>query len=189
MVARAPPSVWFLRSRGDAPSVRTRRSKRDEVPPLTRRCAVDAERAALHLAGSSAHAEMRRRRRVAQSGCSWFLRSRGDAPGERFGVRFALEVPPLTRRCAENHLEAVGEVPGSSAHAEMRPIPSASQRSFPRFLRSRGDAPADAHRDMLRNKVPPLTRRCAAAVFQLDRLCPGSSAHAEMRPQSAPSFE
>ncbi len=155
------PSPGFLRPRGDAPTPRARARARARVPPPTRRCALDGSDHAVHVGGSSAHAEMRRglgHRDMLDEG---FLRPRGDAPPRRRPRRLQLRVPPPTRRCAEAPPEKAKDGLGSSAHAEMRPIGHQCGDCRCRFLRPRGDAPLpppDAHVRLI-----------------------GSSAHAEMR--------
>ena len=176
-------AVRFLRSRGDAPAGRGDRSGRIRVPPLTRRCAPRPPALPCAPRGSSAHAEMRRRRCTSASGVTGFLRSRGDAPGTGSLVTVTEGVPPLTRRCARERAVEESSGKGSSAHAEMRPRPLLPRRRAPRFLRSRGDAPAAKHVSAAVGSVPPLTRRCALGGSRVVVPYTGSSAHAEMRPR------
>ncbi len=61
--ARPPSRRGFLRSRGDAPLAASALVLADQVPPLTRRCALFEHRDPAVVRGSSAHAEMRRSRR------------------------------------------------------------------------------------------------------------------------------
>ena len=111
-----------------------------------------------------------------------FLRPRGDAPPAGWTGAAAPTVPPPTRRCALPHLGKQRRKPGSSAHAEMRPTPNLCERWTVRFLRPRGDAPAEARRVFERLAVPPPTRRCARERGCTKTALMGSSAHAEMRP-------
>ena len=151
----------FLRSRGDAPCAESLALRRALVPPLTRRCAHVLQAYTRQARGSSAHAEMRRKRSVHHRWCARFLRSRGDAPsGARRGRAWST-VPPLTRRCARAVLRWYGLAYGSSAHAEMRLEPVFSAGDYIGFLRSRGDAPLHGFVLRVRRRVPPLTRRCA----------------------------
>ncbi len=90
----------FLRSRGDAPESRDLVSCLELVPPLTRRCAAEADACPRETAGSSAHAEMRRAADPAPCVPCGFLRSRGDAPCGSSKISILPMVPPLTRRCA-----------------------------------------------------------------------------------------
>ncbi len=158
----SPSSSRFLRSRGDAPSPGRDLTQSSRVPPLTRRCAARARPRAGWSAGSSAHAEMRRRGGPRSSPRPWFLRSRGDAPTEDVAPASVREVPPLTRRCARLRAPRGDVLRGSSAHAEMRRASSSAGRSGAWFLRSRGDAPPGATPRARTWTVPPLTRRCAS---------------------------
>ena len=173
----------FLRSRGDAPPTFDPRSHGGRVPPLTRRCARGRGQERLLARGSSAHAEMRRRRPCRRSSERGFLRSRGDAPLGQLRDSVSVTVPPLTRRCAHDRGGPRGGDGGSSAHAEMRPCRRRRSSSPPWFLRSRGDAPGSRRRRCSPRAVPPLTRRCAPARGRTSEVSGGSSAHAEMRPE------
>ena len=181
----APPlpatGRWFLRSRGDAPPSIKMPLKTRGVPPLTRRCASFSDFRHIIGAGSSAHAEMRRR----GSGSRWvrwrFLRSRGDAPRSDSPSSSSARVPPLTRRCANTSSAMAYLFLGSSAHAEMRRSSPRITRRRNWFLRSRGDAPTRSPPTVTAFGVPPLTRRCAHHHRSLAPHARGSSAHAEMR--------
>ena len=172
----------FLRSRGDAPSRTHAEPRGPLVPPLTRRCARASRDLGVFFDGSSAHAEMRRRRGDGGVAAGGFLRSRGDAPALTTRVEVGRRVPPLTRRCAPSRDRGSAGARGSSAHAEMRPSARQTSRWGPWFLRSRGDAPEYTVIEVGQSLVPPLTRRCAAPRRALRAPTRGSSAHAEMRP-------
>ena len=178
---RPSTACGFLRSRGDAPLGRHRLRGRCPVPPLTRRCAPSSSSSSPTISGSSAHAEMRRCRRLGGSPTRGFLRSRGDAPAQEAPRWDLPPVPPLTRRCARESAPREGGGPGSSAHAEMRRRRRRPPDAVPRFLRSRGDAPGSSRPGPQRPQVPPLTRRCALTPEWELALEDGSSAHAEMR--------
>ncbi len=171
----------FLRPRGDAPLVIGFARALRAVPPPTRRCADWGAKAAGHYAGSSAHAEMRRRRHDLLARHRRFLRPRGDAPVRRPGGRVPRGVPPPTRRCAPRRGRAAKQDPGSSAHAEMRLRRVAGLGVGQGFLRPRGDAPAAPRKATMVPKVPPPTRRCAPHSGAGEGAELGSSAHAEMR--------
>ncbi len=178
---------WFLRSRGDAPDCSAVAGDTTEVPPLTRRCALDLALRRARPCGSSAHAEMRRSCSPAIRSSRGFLRSRGDAPSAAVHVASVTWVPPLTRRCAPRDGTRFVWLQGSSAHAEMRRSGVGGRGRPARFLRSRGDAPPPFRPRIIDTTVPPLTRRCAGHGLDADVVGQGSSAHAEMRPWVAKS--
>ncbi len=175
-------AVGFLRPRGDAPHPMSVSNREVEVPPPTRRCTRAFDDGGRVLGGSSAHAEMHRRRLPRRDVGQRFLRPRGDAPATIIVSKRAAGVPPPTRRCTRGDPETEGEHRGSSAHAEMHPGPGARRRARARFLRPRGDAPVLRSVVDTAQAVPPPTRRCTHdRTRRIDRAL-GSSAHAEMHP-------
>ena len=159
--ASTTPESGLLRPRGDAPVSRGTRSRHRAAPPPTRRCALDEMSEAQAQRGSS---------------------PTGDAPRRSARLRERRWAPPPTRRCARCRIRQHERVPGSSAHAEMRPavVRSACPPSW--LLRPRGDAPR-GHAEGVPATGSPPTRRCAVPAFRAATANAGSSAHAEMRPE------
>ena len=151
------------------------------APPPTRRCARRGRPAHRDRGGSSAHAEMRRSDDEVWKGPGGLLRPRGDAPGFEFRGMWDNLAPPPTRRCARTRHPRRTRQPGSSAHAEMRPIPRRGTSARTWLLRPRGDAPYYKYTRADANRAPPPTRRCALRRVRHEVGQLGSSAHAEMR--------
>ncbi len=152
-------STGFLRPRGDAPTLGGLAEIGGAVPPPTRRC-TRGHRASSHDGrGSSAHAEMHRRRLRSPRTSTRFLRPRGDAPDDAPDRQQQVPVPPPTRRCTDDGSQMALALDGSSAHAEMH----------------RASALRCAERE-----VPPPTRRCTEVWAPDGLVTLGSSAHAEM---------
>ncbi len=162
-------SQRFLRPRGDAPTPAAGVEHVKRVPPPTRRCTARAGCGARREAGSSAHAEMHRRRRREDGGNVWFLRPRGDAPGRGLGRSPREAVPPPTRRCTSLEVHMPTLPLGSSAHAEMHRRRLPRRDVGQRFLRPRGDAPLLAFDGVFDIEVPPPTRRCTAGARSKQR--------------------
>ena len=178
----AERAEWFLRSRGDAPTLVEYCRATVVVPPLARRCADSRDQWPWTRVGSSARAEMRPSEAGLQATDDGFLRSRGDAPHLSREVSRKVLVPPLARRCAFFRCRLLFAGVGSSARAEMRPCEMLPRGAGIWFLRSRGDAPhldTSGSRNLL---VPPLARRCAPRYRRMPMKVYGSSARAEMRP-------
>ncbi len=154
------------------------------VPPPPRRCALALRRDALERVGSSAPAEMRRRRRARSCSSTGFLRPRGDAPFTVRSPDAGTGVPPPPRRCARSRHGMPNSALGSSAPAEMRPRLRLASSRATRFLRPRGDAPVSVRERRGVALVPRPPRRCARHHEPPRRRRPGSSAPAEMRRSS-----
>ena len=178
----APWALWLLRPRGDAPPITVSGALAKTAPPPTRRCARRSRGLPRELRGSSAHAEMRPSARRARMGRRRLLRPRGDAPPKRRRPRRKPRAPPPTRRCARDPTRDASSPPGSSAHAEMRPVCIPFEHGGPRLLRPRGDAPRLSRAFRACRGAPPPTRRCAVRLSRRPPHAAGSSAHAEMRP-------
>ncbi len=181
----AAPRAGFLRPRGDAPGTCASDVDHPEVPPPTRRCTGRGAFRGREGTGSSAHAEMHRRRGPGRCPRPRFLRPRGDAPKSQTSPSPSTMVPPPTRRCTGGRGRSRSPHAGSSAHAEMHPRRGLRPRGRAGFLRPRGDAPSETSREMPATMVPPPTRRCTPSDPGGSDRASGSSAHAEMHPAEA----
>ncbi len=172
----------FLRPRGDAPLVTTRRRRARSVPPPTRRCTRAEQDACSVSQGSSAHAEMHPSLDALEERGQRFLRPRGDAPRRSASRPRVARVPPPTRRCTREWESGRRRTLGSSAHAEMHRASRRAISSASGFLRPRGDAPRQRLGLCTVKQVPPPTRRCTLKRQLVEPRGVGSSAHAEMHP-------
>ena len=173
----------FLRARGDAPLAEGLLAALGTVPPRTRRCTSRATPPVISPCGFL----LRTRRCTLQRFA--IPRSRNSVPPRtrRCTLRRAARrlvrpwVPPRTRRCTRSlTVPGVVDAPrASSAHAEMHPASGSGSAASGRFLRARGDAPAETPIQVHGWPVPPRTRRCTRGARHRARQARGSSAHAE----------
>src|SRR5262249_41099707 len=96
---------------------------------------------------------------------------------------FGAKVPPPTRRSTPAVGQRIDRRSGSSAHAEIDPIPAPYCWPVMRFLRPRGDRPSLTRAMHFPVAVPPPTRRSTPPRSRGRLPAGGSSAHAEIDPR------
>ncbi len=153
------------------------------APPPTRRSTGRRRRMLRRGAGSSAHAEINPRNAAPATSSTWLLRPRGDQPFQEMASRGTMLAPPPTRRSTPLGGESRRALRGSSAHAEINPVPRATERARERLLRPRGDQPFSDEGALRRQRAPPPTRRSTVNQIGIPRRVAGSSAHAEINPR------
>ena len=174
--------IRFPRTRGDAPVAGEGRAGRDRVPPHARGCTRAQAERMLPAGGSPARAGMHPPYVSGPSPCSWFPRTRGDAPALAQGSGHVALVPPHARGCTGSTTGRSRPAPGSPARAGMHRWPAAARAGRAGFPRTRGDAPLSGLVIGIGHKVPPHARGCTRllALRYVD-LC-GSPARAGMHP-------
>src|SRR5262249_56593205 len=100
---------------------------------------------------------------------------------------FGAKVPPPTRRSTPAVGQRIDRRSGSSAHAEIDPIPAPYCWPVMRFLRPRGDRPSLTRAMHFPVAVPPPTRRSTLPRSRGRLPAGGSSAHAEIDPRISPA--
>ena len=172
------------------------------APPPTRRSTLSLPDGIVDPAGSSAHAEIDPLLICDHAAQLRLLRPRGDRPFTESDPTRVMLAPPPTRRSTLYKGPAIMGMFGSSAHAEIDPLPDTRERHLNWLLRPRGDRPRRGRCRYSACAAPPPTRRSTrylSSFFDLLQAPPptrrsthlsrvdrtdvfGSSAHAEIDP-------
>ena len=90
-----------------------------------------------------------------------------------------LELPPRTRRIREPDKEQINKLGTTSAHAENTWLQHYSQGLLGNYLRARGEYVIHLEIGLVKEELPPRTRRIRIIVIFLTLIHGTTSAHAE----------
>ena len=183
--AASPAGLRLLRASGDRPDDYLEYKRAQTAPPRERRSTRFERGGGVVSNGSSARAEIDPPRTPRSSAARWLLRASGDRPQVSAARAREPTAPPRERRSTPQDLAPPPATLGSSARAEIDPLPANGEGGGGGLLRASGDRPRPVI--LIRDPfpAPPRERRSTPHREHRDPPPRGSSARAEIDPGRA----
>ena len=169
----------YLRARGEYGTPLTKKPRRLELPPRTRRIQATGPRPKRKPGTTSAHAENTAVPLSTTGWCGNYLRARGEYTDDDTEYFFPVELPPRTRRIRCGFAHSLSSNGTTSAHAENTTINLNHHQTCRNYLRARGEYDLDRQIFDFNEELPPRTRRIQKRGNLRIGIRGTTSAHAE----------